>query len=425
MGEEPKRATNETASMSVDYEEMAEEAKQRGNGLFVKKSYEEALVCYQEAIGHAPSNHVLYSNTAACHMELAAAGFDPLVKLECHARALQDARKCTELKPDWPKGWLRQSAAEFNVVTSARKCAERNKENAKWDAEGSAGIKMAEPRKLLAPSAELAAVVESANFSGCESSCRAGLAMDAANAALRSRLQQLRDEAHVTDVEADRTLRDSESAQIVKAEGNKHFTAKQYAPAVEKYTMCLSLDPFDHVFYSNRSACHAALQDFEQALRDSKRCVELAPAFVKGYSRLSVALYHLGQYGEAEAAAAEGLALDADNAPLQECLRQAQVETSESLEVQKQMHKLRSDKRQDAKLQNLLKGLGGAGGVQMFNGSDLSGMFGGAGGGLGGMMGNSSMGGFGGGGKANMSEEQMRNMARAMASAETKSPDTK
>ena len=161
----------------------------------------------------------------------------------------------------------------------------------------------------------------------------------------------------------------------------------------------------------------------DSAVTAAYRCVELAPAFVKGYSRLSVALYHLGQYVEAEAAAAEGLALDADNAPLQECLRQAQIETSESPEVQKQMHKLRSDKRQDAKLQNLLKGLGNN--VQMFNGSDVSGMFGGAGGGLGGMMGNSSMGGFGGGGKANMSDEQMRNMARAMASAETKSPDTK
>ena len=164
-------------------------------------------------------------------MELAAAGFDPLVKLECHARALQDARKCTELKPDWPKGWLRLSAAEFECVMSVRKCAERNKENAKWDAEGA---KDAEPRPLLEPSAELAPVVESANLSGCESSCRAGLAMDATNAALRSRLQQLRDEAHVTDSEADQALRDSENAQIVKAEGNKHFAAKQYAPAVEK-----------------------------------------------------------------------------------------------------------------------------------------------------------------------------------------------
>ena len=53
------------------------------------------------------------------------------------------------------------------------------------------------------------------------------------------------------------------------------------AKAVECYTEAISLDPSNHVFYSNRSAAYAKDKKYEQALADAKKCVELKPDWGK------------------------------------------------------------------------------------------------------------------------------------------------
>jgi len=55
---------------------------------------------FTEAINIDPSNHVLYSNRSGSYASLKQ--FD---------KALEDATKVTEIKPDWPKGWSRKGAA--------------------------------------------------------------------------------------------------------------------------------------------------------------------------------------------------------------------------------------------------------------------------------------------------------------------------
>jgi hypothetical protein len=120
----------------------------------------------------------------------------------------------------------------------------------------------------------------------------------------------------------------------------------------------------------------------------------------------------LGRYPEAEAAAAAGLAISPDNAALESMLERCKVETAETAAVQKSMHQFRNEKRQDAKMQKIISSLNmGGQNVQMFNGM--------GGGGLADLLkGGSGGSGFGGsGGKANMSDAQMRQMARAMATA--------
>ena len=91
---------------------------------------------------------------------------------------------------------------------------------------------------------------------------------------------------------------------------------------------------------------------------------------------------------------------------LKELLAAAKVETAESPEVQAQMHNMRVERSKNEKMKKMLSGLNfGGSSVQMFNP--------GSGGGLGGLFG-------GGGGNLTapaQTDDQMRQLARAIAGA--------
>ena len=51
----------------------------------------------------------------------------------------------------------------------------------------------------------------------------------------------------------------------MKAAGNDFFKNKNYENAIAKYTEAIAADPSDVTFYSNRSACYAALNKWTEA----------------------------------------------------------------------------------------------------------------------------------------------------------------
>lgn len=69
--------------------------------------------------------------------------------------------------------------------------------------------------------------------------------------------------------------------------------------AVVLYTDALSLDPGNHIIYSNRSAARLKQGQFSLALQDATKARELCPQWPKAYFRQGVALQCLGRYGEA------------------------------------------------------------------------------------------------------------------------------
>jgi chaperonin cofactor prefoldin len=83
------------------------------------------------------------------------------------------------------------------------------------------------------------------------------------------------------------------------------------------------------VYFSNRSACHAGLKDWQQAIQDAKECIRLDPSFVKGYYRLAIALKELKDYPTALSAIRQGLAAagetsNSNSDPLHKLLRQVE-----------------------------------------------------------------------------------------------------
>jgi len=389
--------------------------KDEANVLFKSGSYTEAIDKYSAAIDLHPANHTFFSNRAACHLELGKKEWAE--KRTTHLKAgLADARKCVELDPTFQRGLLR-------LASLAWMCAKDARDDHKF--------KTAEDTPKDSAFGEGAMTELCAE---CERTCRMGLTHDASNEALREVLQELRDcREYEMDPAADETARAgaSEASAVLirtialkhKEKGNKLFAAKNYEDAAAAFTSAMAFDPTDQVFYSNRSACRSSTGKHEEALYDADRCIALKADWSKGFNRRAVALYHLGRYPEAEQACIAGLALEEGSAALKDMLVTCQKETCETPEVQAQMARLREEARSQEQLEALMSKLntGGQGGPNVFNMSNLN-M---SGGGLQDLF--SGMGGGGGNKKPKMSEEQMRQMARAMASAGpvgSKSPPT-
>mmetsp|Transcript_53375 Transcript_53375/g.155570 ORF Transcript_53375/g.155570 Transcript_53375/m.155570 type:complete len:441 (-) Transcript_53375:36-1358(-) len=118
----------------------------------------------------------------------------------------------------------------------------------------------------------------------------------------------------------------TEEALALKEKGNAAFKASDYDEAIDAYSKALELDQTQHLCFSNRSAAYlklgcksgtaeASKADFlEKALADADKCVEINPAWAKGYSRQAAVLQELKRWDDAIAACQKGLDLGHDAA---------------------------------------------------------------------------------------------------------------
>jgi len=78
--------------------------KKQGNEFIAKGDYLKAIEVYNEAIKLEKTDHLLLSNR--CHAFIA---------LDNFMQALEDAKNCVALRPDWPKGYFRKGTALFGL----------------------------------------------------------------------------------------------------------------------------------------------------------------------------------------------------------------------------------------------------------------------------------------------------------------------
>lgn len=140
-------------------------------------------------------------------------------------------------------------------------------------------------------------------------------------------------------------------ALAAKAEGNNFFKNKQYSQAIDKYTEAINYDNSDVTFFSNRSACYAALNEWEKAAEDGKSCIVTNRSFVKGYFRAGLALQKMENYEAAQDVVKRGLGVDPSNADLkrmnrelEESMRQRRVEIA----IEQSRKQLRANEVPDA-----------------------------------------------------------------------------
>lgn len=115
---------------------------------------------------------------------------------------------------------------------------------------------------------------------------------------------------------AEDKVADSEAAKAAKADGNEAYKAGDYEKAVKHYTKAIAGSSDDHTLFSNRSAAYASMEQYQPALDDALKLVEMRPDWGKGYARLGFAYYHLGRYEESKKAYTDGLKQEPENKAL-------------------------------------------------------------------------------------------------------------
>jgi len=118
-------------------------------------------------------------------------------------------------------------------------------------------------------------------------------------------------------------MSDKEKAQAAKAKGNTEFQAKNFKEAIKHFSEAISFDSSDHVFYSNRSACYASLEEYEKALEDGTKCVSIKPDWPKGYTRKGLAEFFLEKYDDSSETYKAGLKLSPEDAAMKEGMKKA------------------------------------------------------------------------------------------------------
>ena len=228
--------------------ELAAKAKAKGNSshqLGTREGYEKAIEAYNEAIAHDPSDHIFHANLCASYIELAKLEWQPGKSVGAAARAVEAAHRCTSMAPTWAKGWVRQATAEAELLKArpkweaenridADKKKEKTEEGQPWSADNLPDVDGAPPFQKPQPDDSLLPTIQAAGPAACEATCRSGLALDPSNAALKLRMQTLRDDGHATDEALDKAACDVEASMPLKAEGNAAFTAKRFEEAAEK-----------------------------------------------------------------------------------------------------------------------------------------------------------------------------------------------
>lgn len=98
----------------------------------------------------------------------------------------------------------------------------------------------------------------------------------------------------------------------IKDQGNKCFMQGRFTDAVQNYTKAINLDDTNHIYFANRANAYLRLQEFQLALEDCEKAIEIKNDYPKSWYRKAKALMFAGKLHDGLKAIEEGLNLSKD-----------------------------------------------------------------------------------------------------------------
>ncbi|BFZ17495.1 hypothetical protein BsWGS_20534 [Bradybaena similaris] len=92
------------------------------------------------------------------------------------------------------------------------------------------------------------------------------------------------------------------SALELRNQGNRLFAARKYDDAINCYTKAIIKNPNTALFFTNRALCYLKLRQWEKALLDCQRALEIDRSWVKGHFFMGQSYFEQALYDEAIAA---------------------------------------------------------------------------------------------------------------------------
>lgn len=245
----------------------AVKAKDKGNDLYGKKMFDEAIAAYDEAIQLDPTNMTFLSNKAAVY-------FTTKKYDECIAACMEAVEV----------GKANRASFEDRAKALTR-CA-----------------------KAYQSKGDLAMAIEMCKRSQLESY----------NKDTERLLKNMELDKRKADALA---YQDDEKAEEAKQQGNNYFRNKEWAKAVEAYEEAVKRAPKNASIRNNLAAALSKIMDFNGAKREIELAVELDPKYVKAWARKGDIEILTKEYHKALESFRKGLEIEPDNASCKEGLQ--------------------------------------------------------------------------------------------------------
>lgn len=101
-------------------------------------------------------------------------------------------------------------------------------------------------------------------------------------------------------------------AHELRKQGNDSFKKSRFGNAIAKYTEAITLDPKNHVIYSNRAAAYTAINDPQSAISDLKESSKLKPDYETAWTRLGFSYLSVGDATKSVEAYCKAIKLASD-----------------------------------------------------------------------------------------------------------------
>jgi tetratricopeptide (TPR) repeat protein len=274
---------------------LAKQEKDAGNADYKKKDFTSALIHYNKAIEHDPTDITFYSNIAAVAFEQ------------------KDFRKCiTECEKAIDVG--RENRADYKLIAKAF-------------------CRIGNSYKKLGDYKQAKTFFEKS-------------LSEHRTPEVKTLLSQV--EAIIKEEER-RAFIDPVKAEEEKEKGNEYFKKGDFSTAVKHYTEAINRNPDDPKLYSNRAACYTKLAAFDLGLKDCDMCIKLDEKFIKGWIRKGKILQGMQQPSKALTAYQKALEIDPTNGEANEGYRAC------TMAVHSNPEEVRKKAMNDPEVQSILK----------------------------------------------------------------------